>query len=462
MLRSLCIRPARSRTGNLALTCGAGTFGGFLFGFDTAVISGTIGPLERQFELSAALLGWTVSSALLGSVIGAGLAGHLSDRLGRKISLAAAGALFLISAVGSAVAPSLGYLIAARLLGGVGVGLAGMAAPLYVAEVSPPTVRGRMVSLYQLAIATGVLAAYLSNAGIQRLSASAATSGGTNALAEEVWRGMFGAEIFPAALFCTLLAFIPESPRFLAKRGAYDAAERVLRLFSEPAAAKAECLEIRDALASDSGRFRDLFGRRFGKPTFIALYLAVFSQLSGVDVVIYYGPKIFEEAGSSFGSALSGQVVLGIILVLFTLVALWKVDSAGRRRLLYWGNSGVAIALAAIGLFFHWGIEGGIWLTLAISSFIASFAFSLGPVPWIVAAEIFPTKLRGRAMAVATMVLFGTTGLLGQLFPSMLESIGPAGTFWLLASLALPTFAFTWKVLPETKGRTLEQIEQAW
>lgn len=446
----------------MAFACGSGAFGGFLFGFDTAVISGTVGPLQRQFELGSTLLGWTVSSALLGSVVGAGAAGWLSDRLGRRGSLMAAAALFLASAIASAVAPSLALLIAARLAGGIGVGLAGMTAPLYISEVSPAAKRGRMVALYQLAITIGVLAAYLSNALLQNLASTPGTGALGRWLAAEVWRGMFGVEAVPAALFWVALLFVPESPRFLARTGDFAAAEFVLGRLSGPDTAKSQCAAIREALQRAGGRFRDLFSGPLAKPTFIAIYLAVFSQLSGIDVVIYYGPTIFEEAGLSFGSALSGQVVIGVILVAFTLIALWKVDAAGRRVLLYWGNAGVAGALLAIGLCFYWDVETPALLIVPISVFIASFAFSLGPVPWIIMAEIFPTKLRGRAMAVGTLVLFGTTGMLGQVFPALLDGIGADRTFWLLSALTLPTFPFIWRVLPETKGRTLEEIERGW
>ncbi len=455
-------QPVNRSGAHLTLACGTGAFGGFLFGFDTAVISGTVGPLQEQFALGPALLGWTVSAALLGSVIGAGAAGWLSDRAGRKGSLLVAGILFLLSAVASAVAPTLATLIAARLAGGVGVGIAGMTAPLYIAEISPAATRGRMVALYQLAITIGILCAYLSNALLRELASDVEGGGLGGWMAAEVWRAMFGIEAVPAALLFSALLVVPESPRFLAKTGRLEAAERVLAMFSNPTAAKLECAQICNALQRETGTIRELFSGPLAKPTFIAIYLAVFSQLSGIDVVIYYGPKIFEEAGFSFGSALSGQVVIGIILVLFTNIALWKVDQVGRRLLLYWGNGGIVAALAAIGLFFHMEIEGGTWLIAAISVFIASFAFSLGPVPWIVMAEIFPTKLRGRAMALATMVLFGTTGLLGQLFPSMLAGIGAPRTFWLLAAIALPTFVFVAKVLPETRGRTLEEVERAW
>lgn len=446
----------------MALACGCGALGGFLFGFDTAVISGTVGPLQRQFELGPALLGWTVSSALLGSVIGAGVAGWLSDRLGRKGSLTMAAALFLASAIGSALAPSLALLITARLVGGIGVGLAGMAAPLYISEVSSAAARGRMVALYQLAITIGILAAYLSNAVLQNLGSAPGMGALGRWLSEEVWRGMFGIEAVPAALFLAVLTRVPESPRFLARAGNFAAAETVLGQLSDPVTARSQCEEIREALQRDCGRFRDLFRGPLARPTFIAVYLAVFSQLSGIDVVIYYGPTIFEEAGLSFGSALSGQVVIGVILVVFTLIALWKVDAAGRRLLLYWGNAGVAAALAALGLCFHWNVETPALLIVPISLFIASFAFSLGPVPWIIMAEIFPTKLRGQAMALGTLVLFGTTGLLGQVFPSLLDGIGADRTFWLLAGLTLPTFPFVRRVLPETTGRTLEEIEQGW
>ncbi len=459
------VRAPSSPVGYLALVCGTGAFGGFLFGFDTAVISGTVGPLERQFRLGAALLGWTVSSALLGSVVGAAASGTLSDRYGRKISLILSGVLFLVSAVGSALAPALSALIAARLVGGIGVGIAGMIAPLYVAEVSPAAVRGRMVALCQLAITIGVLGAYLSNSLLRQLADSPDSSGGHGLfdwIRDEVWRGMFAAEALPAAVFCAALLLVPESPRFLAKQGAYQKAEEVLRRLAGRASASAQIAEIRDALAREGGAFRELFSGPLAKPTFIAIYLSVFSQLSGIDVVIYYGPKIFEEAGFSFGRALDGQVFIGIILVLFTLVALWKIDRAGRRLLLAVGNAGVFVTLLLMGMFFHLEAVNDGWLIVATSGFIASFAFSLGPIPWIVMAEIFPTKLRGRAMALATLVLFGTTGLLGQVFPWMLETLGAANTFYLLAAGTLPTFGFVLKILPETMGRTLEEIEQTW
>ena len=459
------VRLPTSQVGYLALVCGTGAFGGFLFGFDTAVISGAVGPLERQFSLGAALLGWTVSSALLGSVIGAAASGALSDRCGRKISLILAGVLFLVSAAGSALAPTLAALIAARLVGGIGVGIAGMIAPLYVAEVSPAGVRGRMVALCQLAITIGVLSAYMSNALLRQLADAPDSSAGHGPfdwIRDEVWRGMFAAEALPAAIFCAALLLVPESPRFLAKQGAYQKAEAVLRRLAGGASASAQIAEIRNALAREGGAFRELFSGPLAKPTFIAIYLSVFSQLSGIDVVIYYGPKIFEEAGFSFGRALDGQVLIGIILVLFTLVALWKVDRAGRRLLLAAGNAGVLVTLLLMGLFFSLGTVNGVWLIVATGGFIASFAFSLGPIPWIVMAEIFPTKLRGRAMALATLVLFATTGLLGQVFPWMVESLGAANTFWVLAAGTLPTFFFVWKILPETMGRTLEEIEQTW
>ena len=385
------MRLPSSPAGYLVLACGTGAFGGFLFGFDTAVISGTVGPLERQFDLSAGLLGWTVSSALLGSVIGAAASGAIGDRYGRKGSLLLSGFLFFASAVASACAPTLAVLIAARLAGGVGVGIAGTIAPLYIAEVSPPAVRGRMVALYQLAIAVGVLSAYLSNALLRYRIDSLGSVGGcalAARIADEIWRGMFGVETLPAAVFCAGLLFVPESPRFLAKQGGYDQAEAVLRRLAGPVSAGVQIAEIRRALARESGALRELFAGPLARATFIAVYLSVFSQLSGIDAVIYFGPKIFETAGFSFGKALDGQVAIGVILVLFTLVALWKVDAAGRRALLFAGNAGISATLLSMGLFFYLDVVDGIWLIAATSGFIASFAFSLGPIRCIVMSEI--------------------------------------------------------------------------
>lgn len=444
-----------------------GALGGILFGFDTAVISGTIGPLETQFQLSPAMLGWTVSSVLLGSVFGAAVAGPLSDRHGRKLVLILSAALFLISALGSATAPSLSLLIVARLVGGVGVGFAGMVCPLYIAEISPERVRGAMVGLYQLAICVGVLAAYFSNDYVrglaETLGASATSDDGFwEWQLIEIWRAMFGTEVVPAGLFFFLLLLVPESPRYLAKMGHESRALEILSRISNQETAKKQLGEIHEVIAQESGSLRQLFEPGVRRALLIALYLSVFSQLSGIDLIIHYGPEIFESAEFSFADALDAQVIIGVVLVVFTVLAMWTVDSMGRRKLLAIGNIGVFLALVAMGSFFYFEVKEGSWLIVTISVFIACFAFSLGPIPWIVMSEIFPTKIRGRAMAIATLVLFASTGVLAYAFPIMQKYLGEHGTFWLLAGLSLPTFLFVWKVMPETKGRTLEEIEQWW
>lgn len=442
--------------------------GGFLFGFDTAVISGAISPLSDQFDLHSrpALQGWTVSSALLGSVIGAVIAGFISDRFGRKKALSISAVLFLISAVFSAIAPDLTTFIMARLVGGFGVGIAAMVAPLYISEVSPPRIRGRLVAMYQLAICIGVLLAYITNECFRVLAESANVSteseGFSSYFLGEIWRGMLGIETIPALLFFFLLFFVPRSPRYSIYRGAKSEALDVLRRINGPKVANEVMREIEEAIADETGSMGQLFHEGLRKATFIALFLAVVSQLSGIDIVLHYGPLILERAGFSFSGSLTGQIIFGLALVAFTLLAMWKVDDLGRRKLLFLGNCGIVVSLLLMGYQFQQGVPSESTLIFVISLFIASFAFSLGPIPWIIMAEIFPTKIRGRAMALATFTLFGANWLVAQLFPVLSDSIGEHGTFYLLAFIAIPTFFFIWKVLPETKGMSLEVIERSW
>jgi SP family arabinose:H+ symporter-like MFS transporter len=445
--------------------CAIGALGGVLFGFDTAVISGTVLPLKAQFNLSAGMEGWTASCVLLGCVLGAGAAGGLSDAFGRKPVMLLSAALFLISALGCSLAPSLTFLITSRIVGGLGVGIAGMVAPLYIAEISPPRYRGRMVGMYQLAICLGVLAAYLTNHQISLLADRMEITEPLSFVEwqlTEIWRAMFGSEVLPAVLYGFVLLLVPESPRYLIKVGKDDRAEEILARISGTEVARQELVEIRETIAHESGSLQQLFEPGVGRATIVALYLAIFSQLSGIDAIIYYGPSIFKSAGFDNNTDLVAQIVIGIVLVVFTLLAMWTVDTLGRKKLMLWGNVGVFLALILMAIFFYLDVTKGHWLVFCISLFIASFAFSLGPIPWIVMAEIFPTKIRGRAIGFATLVLFGSTGMVTLVFPWMLENLEGAGTFGVFAVLALPTFVFVWKVMPETRGRTLEEIEQSW
>lgn len=442
--------------------------GGFLFGFDTAVISGALSSLIRYFNLenSPGLQGWLVSSIILGSVFGAAISGYLADKYGRKQVLFFTAVLFLLSAIGSAIAASFIFFIIARLVAGIAVGIAAMVAPLYISEVSPPGIRGRLVSMYQFAITIGVLAAYFSNDYIRRLSLSLNTGFAPDSyihwIFSDIWRAMLGSEILPSLLFFLLLFFVPESPRYMMMGSRENDAMNILLRVSGDITARREIVEIKEALSKETGSIKQMFLPGLRKATFIALFLSVVSQFSGIDIILHYGPVILERAGFSFGDSLYGQIIFGIVLVVFTILSMWKVDTIGRRRLLFIGNAGVFLSLLAMGWFFNSTSPSETGLIISISFFIASFAFSLGPIPWIIMSEIFPTRIRGRAMAIATLVLFAANWLIAQIFPTLSSLLGEHGVFWLLAAFTIPTFFFVWKVLPETKGKSLEELEGSW
>ena len=426
---------------------GVAALGGFLFGFDTAVISGALSPLIQYFGLASqpALQGWLVSSVVLGCVVGALLSGYSADRFGRKSTLVWVGIFFLVSSIGSAFADTFSLFIGFRLMAGLAVGAAAMVSPLYIAEMAPVAIRGRMVALNQFALTIGILVAYLSNNYAASLFSEA-----------EVWRIMLGAAAIPSLVFLLLLAWVPESPRFLILKQQDSAALAILQKLNGAKVAEKEVKLIRRTMAGTAISISDLFKPPLRATTFVALYLAIASQLSGIDLVLHYGPLILERAGFSFVDSLGGQLVFGAVLVVFTLLAMWKVDSLGRRPLLFIGNAGICITLVLIGYFFKDTTFSETGLLIAISCFVACFAFSMGPIPWIVMAELFPTKIRGQAMALATFSLFGANWVIAQLFPVGMEYLGESATFWLLALFTLPTFFFIWKILPETKGKALE------
>ena len=453
----------KTHAGYLTIVCVIAALGGFLFGFDTAVISGTIVYLKKQFALSALLEGWVVASALIGCIVGALSAGTLSDRFGRKKMLIFSAALFLISAVGSAIPPSVRVLVLARFVGGLGVGAASMLSPMYISELSPPHLRGRLVALYQLAITVGILVAYFSNAMLQHLAVNVFAGIGEQymrwILVDEVWRAMFGAESIPAVLFLLLLLIVPESPRWLTKQGRADEAMQVLARVVGRTEAEKEMAEIQETISHESGSILQLLQPGLRIALLIGILLPLFSQVSGINVVIYYGPKIFEEAGFKISESLGGAVVIGLINMIFTFVAIAVVDKFGRKPLLYVGICGLVSALIGVGLLFYYQVTSGPLLLGLFMFYCACFAFSLGPVPWIIISEIFPTRIRGRAMSIGTFTIWGGCTLVAQTFPWLLENLGPAGSFWLYAILVAPALPVVWLLVPETKGKTLEQIE---
>jgi sugar porter (SP) family MFS transporter len=441
------------------------SLGGFLFGYDTAVISGTIGFVKEQFGLDSVMEGWYVSSALVGCIGGVSIAGFLSDRFGRRRVLLLSAVLFTVSAAGCAIAGSHAALIVYRLIGGIGVGIASMLSPLYISEISPASVRGRMVAVYQLAITVGILCSYFVNAGLLEYALSLA-SGDRDLFrlmfVDEVWRGMLGAETVPAAAFLVLLLFVPESPRWLVARGRTEEARLILGRIGGAEAAGRQIADIRETLAHETTSWRLMLqpGIRFA--LILGIVMAFLTQVSGINAIIYYGPRILEEAGFTLGDALGGQVVIGIVNVVFTFLAIWKIDALGRRPLLIAGVSGIVVSLLVVGLLFRLDVTQGPWLLGFILLFIACFAFSFGPVIWVLLSEMYPTRVRGRAMSIGTFSLWAGTALVGQMVPWMLETLQPHGTFWLFAALCAPAIYLAWKVLPETRLKSLEEIEAYW
>ena len=445
----------------IALTA---AFGGFLFGYDTAVISGTISLVKQQFSLSTLMEGWFVSSALVGCILGVMLAGEMSDRFGRKASLIVSGLLFCASAFGCALCGSHTELILFRLVGGLGIGIASMLSPMYISEVSPAHIRGRMVALYQLAICLGIVAAYFVNAWLMNISSGASASAGLwhKLFVSEVWRAMFGASAIPALFFFVAMFFVPESPRWFAAKGNDEKASHILFKINGKEVAKKELSSIKEALQKEeNGSWKVLFHPGIRIAMFAGIVLSLLSQFTGINAIIYYGPRIMEEAGLKLSDALGGQVVIGLVNALATVFAIWKIDQYGRKKLLNLGITGMFFALLAVGFLFLIHKTEGIWLLALIIIYIAFFAISYGPVIWVLLSEIYPTKVRGRAMSVATLMLWVGTAIIGQVVPWMLETLTPAVTFFIFALCCIPV-PLTLRLIPETKGKSLENIEKAW
>lgn len=427
----------------------AAAMGGLLFGFDTAVISGVIEFIEKPdvFDLSDLSKGFTVSSLIIGCILGCLFASALGDFLGRKRSLMLSASLFFISSVGCALSAALTSFVAFRILGGIGVGTASILSPLYIAEIAPAHLRGRLVSLNQLTIVTGILLAYLSNYFL-----SVMTDGN--------WRWMTGIMAVPSLLFLISLVFVPESPRWMVMRGFHDRALKTLSKVNDPLRAKEELASIRNSVEKeeDQGKFRDLFHKKVRRVFFVAVLLAVFQQITGINSIIYYAPAIFVKAGLATSSALLQTAVIGIINLLFTFVSISLVDKLGRRPLMIAGISGMAVFLVLVTLTFYIPQLNGLLTLLFILGFCASFSSSIGPIVWVVISEILPNKIRNIGVSVAVLCLWSANFALSSFFPWMLEHMGGL-SFMVFFFCCLGMILIVKYRVPETKNKTLEEIE---
>ncbi len=427
--------------------------GGLLFGFDNIVISGAIPYLTQLFHLSATGVGWAAGCALVGCILGAMSAGAFVDFLGQKKGLAVCAACFALSSAGIWFAGSLNQFVMWRIIGGVGIGAASIIAPMYIAEIAPARLRGRLVTLYQVGIVLGILAAVFMNMQIQRMGDDAwnTTTG---------WRWMFLMGLFPAVVFGAVILPAPESPRWLLKVGRVSEGVAVLTKINGVEIAGREAAEIESSLAIEEGHLSELL-TSFRRPLLLGIMLAALSQTSGITAVLSFLPEVFQAAGTATADAFMQSVLVGIVNLIFTLVGLWLIDVAGRKTLIVAGSFVQFVSFALVGLLFY--VHGsGLLVVVFVMTFVVGHAFGNGVACWVIISEIYPAKVRGRAMSIATTALWIFSYLGNQLFPVMMKHLGPDGTFWSFSGSALVALICFWKLVPETKGQSLEQITRFW
>ena len=444
--------------------------GGFLFGYDTAVISGTIAQVTQLFQLDTLQQGWYVGCALVGSIVGVLFAGILSDKFGRKLTMVISAVLFSTSALGCALSVDFTQLVVYRIIGGVGIGVVSIVSPLYISELAVAQYRGRLVSLYQLAVTVGFLGAYLVNYQLLAWAESGtqlSVDWLNKVFITEVWRGMLGMETLPAILFFIIIFFIPESPRWLIVRGKELKAVNILeKIYNSITEAKSQLKETKSVLTSETkSEWSLLMKPGIFKAVIIGVCIAILGQFMGVNAVLYYGPSIFENAGLSGGDSLFYQVLVGLVNTLTTVLALVIIDKVGRKKLVYYGVSGMVVSLILIGLYFLFGDSLGVsslFLLIFFLFYVFCCAVSICAVVFVLLSEMYPTKVRGLAMSIAGFALWIGTYLIGQLTPWMLQNLTPAGTFFLFAIMCVPYMLIVWKLVPETTGKSLEEIERYW
>lgn len=422
--------------------------GGLLFGFDTAIISGTIPYITTYFDLDAHMLGWAVSSIVAGCVFGAMVAGMLAERYGRRFVLLICALLFAISAIGVSVSETLSVFISFRVVGGLGVGAAAMVSPMYIAEMAPAPWRGRLVATYQLAIVTGILLAYLSNYLLADMG-------------DHNWRWMFGAQLAPAVLFGLLLLFVPETPRWLAKMKRDDRACAILRKTGGEVYSRLEFIKIQQSLGEGKKAvFSDLFSPIYFPVVLIGVMLAIFQQVTGINAILYYAPVIFKETGIETSNSLLQTIGIGVIIVLATFIAIAFVDRIGRRKLLLYGCVLMGLSLATVSLCFHYRYFDNYIVLMAMLVYVGTFGATLGAVTWVYLSEIFPNRIRGLALSVATVVLWLADFIVTYAFPIMAKELGTAMTLITYAVFCGSAFIYILLKLPETKNKSLEDIEK--
>lgn len=450
-----------SGSGNLRLIALIAAIGGLLFGYDTAVISGAIGNLIIYFSLTPVQTGWAISSALVGCLGGALLADYFSTRFGRKWSMIIAAIFFLVCSAGTALPENFTSFILYRIVGGIGVGIASMVVPMYIAEIAPAGKRGALVAYNQLAIVIGIVVVYFVNYFI-------ALQGDDNWNLNHGWRWMFGSEAIPSVLYLALLFFIPESPRWLLMRGKAVKAQSVLERFNGREEGKKILEEISNSLGkNETAGWKLLLTPSFRLALLVGIGLSVFQQVTGINAILYYAPEIFKSFGSDTNASLLETSMLGVVNLIFTIVSISLVDRTGRKPLLIAGSMGMFIALAVVGIAAYYQVINT-WLLPFLLLFMASFSISWGPVVWVLLSEIFPNRVRSIALSIAVFVQWAANFLVSQTFPLMNENqllktmFHGAFPFMVFAVLCLAALLFVRKYVPETKSKTLEQMNELW
>ena len=451
MKKSIPLPSDKGTSRFIYVIAGISALGGLLFGYDTGVISGAILFIRQDFSLSDTAVEVVVSSVLLGALIGAAFGGVLADRWGRRKVLIFAAIIFILGAVGTSLAPTLSLLLIGRIIVGIAIGVASFTAPLYISELAPVGKRGALVSFNQLAITIGIVVSYLVDYALSPIQG---------------WRWMLGLAGIPAGLLAIGLLFLPESPRWLVSHAFVEKAHKVLERIRNKGDIENELQEIQHSLSQQRGEWSELL-KPFVRPALIVgIGLAVFQQVTGINTVIYYAPTIFQMAGLKAASvAILATVGVGMINVIMTLVAIWLLDRRGRRPLLLMGLAGMILSLGSMGLAFRLPTSSGIVSWIAMGSlmvYVGSFAIGLGPFFWLLIAEIYPLKIRGLAMSTASMANWGANLLVALTFLTLIRFLGRSETFWLYGIVGIGGWLFAFFLIPETKGRTLEEIEAHW